>query len=225
MDLGLLSLFARRFFVALLSCPDEEVREQAVWALGNIAGDNVDFRDHCLACGVMQPLLALVVPQAKVPLLRNATWTISNLCRGRPQPSFELILPALSSLRMLLQIDDDEILIDACWALSYLSEESDPSHTRIQAICTAGIVPRMTALLAHRNHKIKTPALRCIGNIVNGNDSHTQVCSLLLWLFFGGKLLVLSVHTSLIRIPVDGALMQRITSTRCLDPAFEQVDP
>merc|ERR1719422_2571825 len=31
-------------FVALLSSPDDDVREQVVWGLGNIAGDSVEFR-------------------------------------------------------------------------------------------------------------------------------------------------------------------------------------
>ena len=34
------------YFVRLLSCRVSEVVEQAVWALGNIAGDGPDFRDQ-----------------------------------------------------------------------------------------------------------------------------------------------------------------------------------
>lgn len=31
-------------------------------------------------------------------MLRNATWTLSNFCRGKPQPDFELVGKALSDL-------------------------------------------------------------------------------------------------------------------------------
>lgn len=49
-------------FVALLSSPHEDVQEQAVWALGNIAGDSPNCRDHVLDCGILGPLLQYVLP-------------------------------------------------------------------------------------------------------------------------------------------------------------------
>lgn len=44
-------------FIELLSSPVDDVQEQAVWALGNIAGDSSECRDYVLESGVMQPLL------------------------------------------------------------------------------------------------------------------------------------------------------------------------
>lgn len=44
-------------FIELLSSPVDDVQEQAVWALGNIAGDSSECRDFVLDYGVMQPLL------------------------------------------------------------------------------------------------------------------------------------------------------------------------
>lgn len=44
-------------FIALLSSEHEDVQEQAVWALGNIAGDSPECRDHVLASGILPPLL------------------------------------------------------------------------------------------------------------------------------------------------------------------------
>lgn len=38
----------------------DDVREQAVWALGNVAGDSARCRDTVLAAGVLPPLLELV---------------------------------------------------------------------------------------------------------------------------------------------------------------------
>ncbi len=35
-------------FIQLLKSPNEQVREQAVWALGNIAGDSASYRDMVL---------------------------------------------------------------------------------------------------------------------------------------------------------------------------------
>lgn len=44
-------------FIRLLGSPCEDVQEQAVWALGNIAGDSPECRDYVLNCGVLAPLL------------------------------------------------------------------------------------------------------------------------------------------------------------------------
>lgn len=179
-------------FVELLSSHEPDVREQAVWALGNIAGDSPACRDFVLQAGALRPLLALLGDSRKLSMLRNATWTLSNFCRGKtPQPDWQTvsirlhiphsvitpadalqIQPALPVLAKLVYSLDDEVLIDACWAISYLS---DGSNDKIQAVIEAGIPRRLVELLMHASTSVQTPALRSVGNIVTGDDVQTQV--------------------------------------------------
>jgi importin subunit alpha-1 len=105
-------LILRLITCLALRSESADVQEQAVWALGNIAGDSPSFRDMLLQGGVMQNLLGVFTNQAKLSMLRNATWTLSNLCRGKPQPDFNLVAPGLPVLAKLLQMPDTEV-----WAL------------------------------------------------------------------------------------------------------------
>merc|ERR1719382_38426 len=166
-------------FVELLQSPNEDVREQAVWALGNIAGDCPNFRDLVLQSGGLNPIMRLLGDTTKATLMRNATWTLSNLCRGKPPPPLEWVTPALPTFATLLSSSDVEVLTDASWALSYLS---DGSNDRIAAVIQSGVCQRLVELLGHQSPLVQTPALRAAGNIVTGDDMQTQAmlsCGLL----------------------------------------------
>lgn len=97
------------------------------------------------------------------------------------------IAPALSALTKLIYSLDDEVLIDACWAISYLS---DGTNDKIQAVIESGVCRRLVDLLMyvvpplrfhrltrhrHQSTAVQTPALRSVGNIVTGDDLQTQV--------------------------------------------------
>jgi HEAT repeat protein len=84
--------------VALLRSPHDNVREQAIWALGNIVGDSPHNRDHVLSFGAMPLLLDCFGDLSRKSLVRNATWALSNFCNGKPQPSFDVAQPALGVL-------------------------------------------------------------------------------------------------------------------------------
>ncbi|RLN91498.1 hypothetical protein BBJ28_00018558 [Nothophytophthora sp. Chile5] len=156
----------------LLLSSNEDVCEQAVWALGNISGDSPQCRDLVLNSGAMMPLLAVLRRSSgKMSILRNATWTLSNFCRGKPKPDFNLVSPALMLLPHLIYSPDEEVVTDACWTLSYLSDGSTES---IQAVVDAGICRQVVDLVCHTLTSIQTPALRTIGNIVTGNERQTQ---------------------------------------------------
>ncbi|XP_061371904.1 importin subunit alpha-like isoform X2 [Gastrolobium bilobum] len=159
-------------FVKLLGSPSDDVREQAVWALGNIAGDSPRCRDLVLSHGALLPLLAQLNEHAKLSMLRNATWTLSNFCRGKPQPTFDQVKPALPALASLIHSNDEEVLTDACWALSYLSDGTDD---KIQGVIDVGVCSRLVELLLHPSPSVLIPALRTVGNIVTGDDVQTQV--------------------------------------------------
>uniref|UniRef100_A0A672LCE7 Importin subunit alpha n=1 Tax=Sinocyclocheilus grahami TaxID=75366 RepID=A0A672LCE7_SINGR len=160
-------------FIELLNSEYEDVQEQAVWALGNIAGDNAECRDYVLNCGILPSLQQLLAKSNRLTTTRNAVWALSNLCRGKnPPPDFAKVSPSLSVLSRLLFSSDPDVLADACWALSYLS---DGPNDKIQTVIDSGVCRRLVELLMHSDYKVVSPALRAVGNIVTGDDIQTQV--------------------------------------------------
>jgi len=161
---------------------------QAMWALGNIAGDSPQCRNIVLQANALPPLLKQMQSNAELSVLRNGTWALSNLCRGKPPPPFEWVRPALATLNQLICHPDDEVLTDACWALTYLSDcdgrGADGHHSQylseglneqIATVIESGVTMRLVELLMHPSPAVQTPALRTIGNIVSGNDLQTQI--------------------------------------------------
>ncbi|KAI3910173.1 hypothetical protein MKW92_017035 [Papaver armeniacum] len=160
-------------FVRLLGSPSDDVREQAVWALGNIAGYSPKGRDHVLGEGALIPLLQQLNEHAKLSMLRRATWTLLNICRGKPQPPFEQTKPALPELERLIHSTDAKVLTYVCWALSYLSDGG--TNDKIQAVIEANVCPRLVELLRHPYPSVIIPTLRIFQNICTGNDTQTQI--------------------------------------------------
>ncbi|KAJ8027067.1 Importin subunit alpha-7 [Holothuria leucospilota] len=160
-------------FINLLQSQYEDVQEQAVWALGNIAGDSPECRDYVLKEGILLPLLSLLTNAVRMSVVRNAVWALSNLCRGKnPPPEFKEVSPCLPVLARLLFSGDPDVLADACWALSYLS---DGPNEKIQAVIDSGVCRRLVELLMHPAQSVVSAALRAVGNTVTGDDVQTQV--------------------------------------------------
>lgn len=57
---------------------------------------------------------------------------------------FVQVKPALPALARLIHSNDEEVLTDSSWALSYLS---DGTNDKIQAVIEAGVCPRLVELL------------------------------------------------------------------------------
>ena len=99
-------------------------------------------------------------------LIKNATWAISNLARGKPHPTFEdigrvgllshnihidCVFKALPTLFKLLQCSDDELIADALWAVSYLS---DGDEIKVQVIIDLNFVQLIATLLHHSSPSV-----------------------------------------------------------------------
>ncbi|RYG55618.1 hypothetical protein EON66_04865, partial [archaeon] len=151
---------------------DPRVRDHCIWCLGNIAGDSVALRDMLLATpGVLHNLLLNVQHPETPVLLRNAAWALSNFGRGSPLPPQEYAMQVLQALAYLLTSDDQAVLADALWGISYMV---DNEESVMDVLVSSGILKRCIELLAHAEVTVLTPALRIVGNAVSGTDAQTE---------------------------------------------------
>lgn len=75
-----------------------------------------------LKAGGLDPLIKLLKSTANRHTMKHGIWALSNLCRGRPFPRFDLVKNAIAPLAQVIKEEvDPEILTDASWAMSYLS--------------------------------------------------------------------------------------------------------
>jgi len=152
---------------------DANLREQCMWCIGNVSGEGPHLRDMLIGTpGCVEALLQNLAYPGNVSLLRNATWTLSNLCRGKPSPSIDFVTRVLPALAFLTSHADQATVIDAVWGLSYLTDGDDAT---INAVVSApDVVKRCVELMQHQAIEVVTPALRVIGNLISGNDRCTQ---------------------------------------------------
>mmetsp|Transcript_12555 Transcript_12555/g.20885 ORF Transcript_12555/g.20885 Transcript_12555/m.20885 type:complete len:749 (+) Transcript_12555:75-2321(+) len=165
-------------FEKMLVAADEQVREQAAWALGNIAGDSIEFRDKLLSMATITVLarsMEIYGSENNMPMMRNAAWLVSNLFRGQPRPELELVQPALPLLvKFICDHEDPDLLADSCWALSYIC---DGPNERIDVVVrTPYVLARVAAILCDTSLPIfvRQPALRIVGNICTGEEAQTR---------------------------------------------------
>ena len=78
-----------------------QIAEQAIWGLGNIAGDCVEFRNKIMKSNVIETLLNRFETNQDPKITSLITWVFSNVCRLRP--SSERISPLLKRMLLVLR--------------------------------------------------------------------------------------------------------------------------
>jgi importin subunit alpha-6/7 len=109
----------------------------------------------------------------RLSMLKNVTWTMSNLCNGVSDRHWDRIESVLPLFAQSLNMKDEEILKDVCWSLSYISSGT---KERIQSVLdlNGNVLRRLVHLLTHRSPSVQHAALITVGNIVTGLFKHTH---------------------------------------------------
>lgn len=120
-------------FISLLNSDQENIVEQAIWALGNIAGEDSYYKSLILNEGAIKPLAHILSNAAPNSMMaRNCSWCITNLLRGKPLPTLEDLFILIPIIGQVLEKNTrKEILTDAAWGVSYISDAGEKAIIKI----------------------------------------------------------------------------------------------
>jgi len=157
----------------MLDHPNENVKDNAVWILSNVAGDSLEGRKSLLDKEIVARIEKLLDGHSyQTNFIAHVSWLISNLTRGKPYPEYHEVEPFVPIIQFFVQnVQNDEVLNNCMWALSYLSDGTDE---QIKAVLEMGITKKIVEMLAHEEPHMVAPALRVVGNLVTGGDSFTD---------------------------------------------------
>lgn len=161
-------------FVSLLIENQKGVVDQVIWAIGNIAADQTMYRDLILKRGGMNALIAIAEKAQSKVLFKNTIWAITNLCRGSPFPTYDLIKGATDVIAKALMseiLTSKDIISDCCWSLSYMCEGP---KSRIERVMSTGVLPIFFKYAKDQYSGLYIPSIRIIGNFSTGNELHTE---------------------------------------------------
>lgn len=152
----------------------ESLVEQSLWTLGNIIGDNIEFRDLIIEFEMIEVLVNMKFADKSLSFVRTLIWVMVNLVRSKDfQISIENVKKLIPKINgILLNVDDAITRIDALWALTYIA---DCNELYIQPIVDSGIIAHVVPLLSSHRYRIMLAAMRMLGNIATGSDSQTDV--------------------------------------------------
>ncbi|KAL6073926.1 hypothetical protein QOT17_004619 [Balamuthia mandrillaris] len=166
--------------INLLSSSNPQLQEQACTAIGFIAKAGEQLRDHCLASGALDAVVASLTHCGQLSVLRQAAWTLSILCSHNLRDSasspanWGFVKKALPTLCRLLYSQDEEVLTDTTWALAYLTDERRANQ--LDEVTQAGVVrPLMQLAKTSRSTAVLCPVVKILANFADGHDLHRQL--------------------------------------------------
>lgn len=157
------AMAAAPYMMQLLRSPSAAVQEQCAWAIGNMAGDNPEFRDRIRANGAALPTVDLL-HRTSGNLATTAAWALSNMARGPDAKLHQLLavgagekasvllresharMAATSEGLSAAQASSGELslLIEVAWLLSYLTYNQDEFHS---FLLSTGVVTALVGLM------------------------------------------------------------------------------
>mmetsp|Transcript_4433 Transcript_4433/g.6687 ORF Transcript_4433/g.6687 Transcript_4433/m.6687 type:complete len:525 (-) Transcript_4433:27-1601(-) len=160
--------------IRLIDPYKQDLLENVVWALANIAGDCQEFRDYVNSHNLIYELVGVFNSDCEVDdgVIKTCAWAIQNCVKNtRGLPDMQLVNQVIHIAKNLIRNYDEETQNIALWILS---EITNGESKHIAAAINSGVMSEIMKFLEHSNSEYLIPALRTCGNIVSGDAQQTQ---------------------------------------------------
>lgn len=152
---------------------NSKLRNQAIWALGNMAGDDKKYRNIIIERGGLDLLVNIIDNEGLKPTedLKLLVWVLGNFVRKNDVEFTKLVKCILLMKKLLDKCDDEEITKDVIWALSNISQQGKDDE--LDVFVNMGLVtPKFMDYF--KNKELRSSSLRFMGNLIAGSDYTTQ---------------------------------------------------
>eukprot|EP00210_Caulerpa_lentillifera_P004166 g3972.t1 len=152
-----------------------DLKEQALWAIGNIAAEK-SFLKALVDRGALERVLRILdVDRSKLRLVKIAVWALTNFCRyGCDSISItsDYIPGIVSSIIRLIQHNDRQVILDSAWAIaSFTSSEWSPDTREL--LVQQGVLHHLShTILYSERPTLHYPALKALAQILSGPESY-----------------------------------------------------
>ena len=164
------------YMIELSSSENREIRDQALWCIGNIVGESIAYREvfvhHKIITIITQSLSLELTHTDNISKIDNQLWTLINVLTS-PTPPFSItqeVLPVLSKL--LSEKFPNEIHEKAATCLHLISRKlyNDDIYT-LATFINKNILQHLNST----SESVFIPILMTCGNILAGNSDSVQI--------------------------------------------------
>ena len=167
----MLKIIKLQTFVSAVNKSRPKSSAQAIWALGNIAGDGSELRTLLLKENIHKFLFHFAKENHRKLIQRPLSFFFMNISREQASLMYEDFEIIVAALKILLYSEDSETKGQCLFALGIICLDNPK---RIQGILNLNILPVVLEYTRDLSITIHDPALKLIGNISIGDNGHVD---------------------------------------------------
>ena len=159
--------------IKLLDSYIEEIKNQAICLIGNLAGDSYKIRNLLIKTKTFDKLITIISCINNLQIIKQATRAINVFFIVKPTPTVDLAKKSLNAIsRALIMIPNDiGFLSDASYILLFITQFYKEI---INNLLDTNIIQNIIQMLTINSKLVQLNCLKIIGNIASGNANQTQ---------------------------------------------------